>query len=95
MFRCPKCGAPNLEITVEVWAHLIQTFDACENETETEPTFETDTDAALDHDHEWTGNSPMHCMDCAHFDIADEFKTKESPSNAEQESEIEHARRLA
>ena len=72
MFSCPKCKSTNLEVTVEVWAKLIQT-----PHEDDEDSRETDLDGALDHDHEWTSNSPMHCMDCAHFDIAGSFNEED------------------
>ena len=36
--------------------------------------FETDLDEAECHDHEWTDNSVMTCMDCSEQDIAEEFR---------------------
>jgi len=60
MFRCPKCKSTNLEVTVEVWAKLIQTSDP------DGPIYETEPEAAADKDHMWTDISPMQCKDCGH-----------------------------
>ncbi len=53
--RCPTCKSiARLEVVIETWAKLIQ--------PEEEPScFETDMDAASEHDHEWSENSAMRC----------------------------------
>lgn len=66
--RCPQCKGTRLEVTVEVWAELIQTEDG----------FETDTTTPDDGSHEWTENSPMRCVDCNTCKIAREFQVCET-----------------
>jgi hypothetical protein len=55
MYRCPTCKSKDhLEVVVEQWARLIQPDVDPEN-------FQTDTDEAHSHDHEWSCNSVMMC----------------------------------
>ena len=60
MYRCPTCKSKDhLNVSVEVWAKLIQ--------PDSEPeAFETDIDMAESHDQEWSGSSVMMCVnpDC-------------------------------
>lgn len=69
MWKCPKCESDKLEVTVEVSARLFQdAFDG---------NFQTDTDEALDRQHNWDQNSPMFCLVCCHSAIADDFEVTE------------------
>lgn len=74
MWQCPKCKSRNLEVTVEMWAALIQPEEEPEN-------FQTDTDAASCHDQEWTQDSHMHCRDCDHYATAEAFEVSTFAEN--------------
>lgn len=71
MYKCPECGSDALEVTIETWARLIQHEDGCE----------TDTDEAQHHDHEWSENSVMRCVECGHDAIAEEFEVEDGTCN--------------
>ena len=67
MFKCPKCGSDTIDVCVKVWTKVIQ--DDPDN-------IQTDTDGALDHDHEWDDDSPMRCRECGHTGRVIEFDTE-------------------
>ncbi len=72
MWKCPKCKGGDLDVSVEVWARLIQDEDG-EN-------FSTDTDGSQNGgDHEWDSNSVMQCRnaDCGYTAISGEFNTED------------------
>jgi hypothetical protein len=83
MYRCPTCkSAKHLDVTIETWARLIQPDDDPE-------AFQTDLDEADQHDHEWSDNSVMMCVnpECAnsfdthiaeHFEVDDEGEDESS-----------------
>ena len=76
MYRCPECGANNLEVVVEVWATLIQT----------DANFETDTSTPKNADHEWGDNSVMRCTDCNCQEIVERFAIAERFAVSKQEA---------
>lgn len=63
-YTCPKCGSKELEITVQVWAELIQNDDG----------FETDTTTPDDSSHDWDDESPMRCRSCGEFGKTSDFE---------------------
>ena len=77
MYRCPTCKSKDhLDVTIETWARLLQPDEEPE-------AFETDLDEAESHDHEWSANSVMMCVnsDCANsYDthIAEYFEVEET-----------------
>jgi len=69
MYRCPKCGSTNLDITVLTDARLLQDeYD--------EDYFETDLTEAKCGDQEWDENSHMQCRKCGHGGKTREFDEK-------------------
>ena len=85
MYRCPICNSKDhLNVSMEVWAKLIQPDDEPE-------AFETDLDEAESHDHEWGNNSVMMCVnpECANsFDtqIAEYFEVAEDDDAEEDDT---------
>jgi hypothetical protein len=86
MWRCPTCNSKDhLNISVEVWAKLIQ--------PDSEPeAFETDLDEAESHDHEWSANSVMMCVnpDCADSNdthIAEYFEVEDEDEDDAEEDD--------
>jgi hypothetical protein len=60
MYRCPKCGSTDLDVTALIDVRLYQDEDEETGEVE----FETDYGEARNNDHEWDENSTMTCRQC-------------------------------
>ncbi len=54
-YACPKCKSQSLDVSISTWARIIQTDS---------DNIETDTDRALNHDHEWDETSAVICLQC-------------------------------
>lgn len=67
-FRCPKCSATDsIDVHVSTSARIIQTGP---------DSFETDTDLANDHSHDWHGDSYAVCRACGHGESICYFDTR-------------------
>lgn len=64
-YLCPTCRASDLDVSVTMWARLIQDGDD----------FQTLDGECEDGSHEWTSTSLMRCRDCGYTGIADDFET--------------------
>jgi len=77
MYRCPKCGSADLDVTALIDVRLYQDEDEETGEVE----FETDYGEARSNDHEWDDGSMMSCRSCGHHGKALSFKkSDDSPS---------------
>lgn len=69
-YRCPKCGSTDdIDVTVQVWARIIQ--------TECDENVETDLDEASDHDQEFDSDSATICRACGYGEKLQEFQVEE------------------
>lgn len=64
MWTCPKCGEKELEVTILTSARLHQGDDG---------NYETEVAG----DHEWDGDSYMHCVVCGHAGHARDFEKED------------------
>jgi len=67
MYRCPDCDSTDLEVSVVVWATLLQTEEG----------FETDATTPDDASHDWSDQSMMRCRDCGTERTAAKFNDEE------------------
>jgi len=80
-YECPECGGTNLDVSVSVWARLLQNVSGeCE----------TDVTDGMIGDQEWGDESQMLCRDCGHCAIVATFisgkEAEDEEDNVESES---------
>lgn len=79
MYRCPKCGSADIDVTALIDVRLYQDEDEETGEVE----FETDYGEARNCDHVWDENSMMTCRECVHHGKARDFKKPDTDTPAE------------